>query len=391
MTLLAALLALFVGLNLGLLGGGGSILMLPILVYVVGLSPAQAVPLALLVVLTTSLSAFLQHARAGHARVRTGLLFGGAGMTGAALGGVLAPHLPTHALMGGFAILMIATGTVMLRGKSPALAERPPNGTARSLVQGAGIGVVSGLTGAGGGFLVVPSLAMFEKLPMREAIGTSLLVIALQSAAALAAHSFFYAPDFSFALPVVAAALVGSVVGSRYSAEVPQDKLRRWFAALIVVLGVVMGALQGVELLRALAASAWAPLAGGLLIGVASSLLWLTHGRIAGISGIVGGLTSAERGDRAWRVAFVAGLLGGGALMWLAVPGAFGRPRISLVAIAAAGLLVGVGTTLANGCTSGHGVCGISRLSKRSLIATSTFMVTAALTVFVTRHLVGGL
>jgi len=130
-------------------------------------------------------------------------------------------------------------------------------------------------------------------------------------------------------------------------------------------------------------------LAGGVLIGAASALLLLTHGRVAGISGIVGGLLAPARGELGWRAAFVAGLVGGGLLLRLLSPGAIGAPVAGAGAAIAAGLLVGFGSRLGNGCTSGHGVCGLSRGSIRSLAATLTFMATAAATVFVARHVLG--
>jgi uncharacterized protein len=133
-------------------------------------------------------------------------------------------------------------------------------------------------------------------------------------------------------------------------------------------------------------------LVGGLLIGLSSAGLLLLNGRIAGISGIFAGLFEPRQGDKGWRALFIAGLAAGAAAMVLLRPQAIRfellRPPALLVA---AGLLVGFGTRLANGCTSGHGLCGLSRFSPRSLIATATFMAAGALTVFVGRHLLGTL
>lgn len=130
---------------------------------------------------------------------------------------------------------------------------------------------------------------------------------------------------------------------------------------------------------------------GGILIGVSASLLLLWTGKEAGISGIVSGLLSRSAGDMALRVAFLLGLLAGGAALLAAHPSAFpatsGRP---LAVLAVAGLLVGYGTRLGNGCTSGHGVCGLSRGSARSFAATVTFMLTGALSAFAAGHLLGG-
>lgn len=133
----------------------------------------------------------------------------------------------------------------------------------------------------------------------------------------------------------------------------------------------------------------WSSLAGGVLIGLAAAMFALLNGRVAGISGVLGGLLKPVKGDIGWRVAFVSGLLIAPLLYLLVaeVP----RPQIDAgyAALVIAGLLVGVGTRYGSGCTSGHGVCGLSRLSPRSLAATAAFMGAGFLTVYVTRHLFG--
>ena len=128
----------------------------------------------------------------------------------------------------------------------------------------------------------------------------------------------------------------------------------------------------------------WTSLAGGVLIGLAAAMLVLLNGRIAGISGIVGGLVAARRGDTAWRVAFVLGLFAAPLVMLLYAT----APRIDAGAgtLVVAGLLVGLGTSYGSGCTSGHGVCGLSRLSPRSLVATAAFMAAGVATVYLARH-----
>jgi uncharacterized membrane protein YedE/YeeE len=131
-------------------------------------------------------------------------------------------------------------------------------------------------------------------------------------------------------------------------------------------------------------------IAGGALIGLSAAILWVANGRIAGISGILGGLLAPLNADFPWRAAFVAGILlapllyraSGGTLPDLATPA-------SLAVVLVAGVLVGFGTRLGSGCTSGHGVCGLARLSPRSLAATGVFMIAAAVTVYVVRHIVG--
>jgi uncharacterized membrane protein YedE/YeeE len=133
----------------------------------------------------------------------------------------------------------------------------------------------------------------------------------------------------------------------------------------------------------------WTALAGGLLIGLSAALFVLLNGRIAGISGILGGLLALPKGDSAWRVAFVLGLV----VSPLAFATVHTLPAVRVDAgtgtLVAAGLLVGLGTRYGAGCTSGHGVCGLSRLSPRSLVATAAFMLAGFATVFVVRHVLG--
>ena len=130
----------------------------------------------------------------------------------------------------------------------------------------------------------------------------------------------------------------------------------------------------------------WSSLAGGILIGIATSMFVLWNGRVAGISGVLGGLLKPVKNDVAWRVAFVLGLLA--APIVYALVAAVPQPTIDAgwIALLLAGMLVGLGTRYGSGCTSGHGVCGLSRLSPRSLIATLVFMGTGFVTVFVIRH-----
>ena len=132
-------------------------------------------------------------------------------------------------------------------------------------------------------------------------------------------------------------------------------------------------------------------LLGGALIGLSASVLLLTHGKVAGISGIYGGLLHRATNDRSFQLSFVAGLVVAGALLRLLAPAAFATTWSATLPITLiAGVLVGVGTRVGSGCTSGHGVCGLARLSIRSLAATGVFMTTGIVTVFVVRHLLGG-
>ncbi|EIV8661699.1 YeeE/YedE family protein [Vibrio parahaemolyticus] len=133
----------------------------------------------------------------------------------------------------------------------------------------------------------------------------------------------------------------------------------------------------------------WESLFGGILLGISATILLLVNGKIAGISGIMNGIMSPKKGDYSWRLLFAVGMIAGGLIsvlmLGVAVPS---TANLSLGMVIAAGLLVGIGTKLGNGCTSGHGICGMGRLSKRSIVATCVFMAVAGLTVFVRLHLV---
>ncbi|EGQ8136875.1 YeeE/YedE family protein [Vibrio parahaemolyticus] len=133
----------------------------------------------------------------------------------------------------------------------------------------------------------------------------------------------------------------------------------------------------------------WESLFGGILLGISATILLLVNGKIAGISGIMNGIMSPKKGDYSWRLLFAVGMIAGGLIgvlmLGVAVPS---TANLSLGMVIAAGLLVGIGTRLGNGCTSGHGICGMGRLSKRSIVATCVFMAVAGLTVFVRLHLV---
>lgn len=234
-----AVLAVVVGVTLGLLGGGGSILMVPLLVYVAGLDAKAAIATSLLVVGVTSAVSVFGHARAGRVRWRTGLIFGAAGMGGALVGGLIGGHLPGQLLMGAFAVMMVATAVAMLRGRkavdaSAAHKELP---IGRVLLDGAVVGLVTGLVGAGGGFLVVPALALLGGLPMAVAIGTSLLVIAMKSFAGLAGYLATVPIDWALTGVVTAAAVVGSLLGARLVAHIPAEALRRGFGWFVLAMG----------------------------------------------------------------------------------------------------------------------------------------------------------
>ena len=243
------LLAVLVGVALGLLGGGGSILTVPLLVYVAGLEAKEAIATSLLVVGVTSIAALVPHARAGRVRWRTGAIFGVAAMAGAYAGGRVAEFIPGTVLLVAFALMMVATAVAMIRGRradAGGPGEAAPDGSARELpvrlvlLEGVVVGLVTGLVGAGGGCLVVPALVLLGGLPMPVAVGTSLLVIAMKSFAGLAGYLSSVSIDWGLALAVTGMAVIGSVVGALLSGRVPQDRLRQAFGWFVLVMGVVV-------------------------------------------------------------------------------------------------------------------------------------------------------
>ncbi|PZG02039.1 sulfite exporter TauE/SafE family protein [Micromonospora deserti] len=277
-------LAVLIGISLGLLGGGGSILAVPLLVYVADLPAKEAIATSLLVVGVTSAVGVLPHARARRIRWRTGLVFGVAGMAGAYAGGRLAASVPAAVLLTGFALMMLATATAMIRGRRGTGGEPVPHElpVPRVVLDGVLVGLVTGLVGAGGGFLVVPALTLLGGLPMPVAIGTSLVVIAMKSLAGLAGYLSAVSVGWGLAAAVTAAAVVGSLAGGRLTGHIREEVLRPAFGWFVVVMGVLV---LGQQL-------------PGQLRG--DPLLWTAVAGLAGTVAAVALLAAGCRGGREW-------------------------------------------------------------------------------------------
>ncbi|ALV32263.1 sulfite exporter TauE/SafE family protein [Streptomyces sp. CdTB01] len=265
--------SLLIGVSLGVLGGGGSILTVPILIYLAGMETKEAIATSLFVVGVTSAAGVVSHARAGRVRWRTGLLFGLAGMTGAYAGGRLAEYIPGGVLLLAFALMMIATAVAMIRGRRQAPKkvhhELP---VLHVLLDGIVVGLVTGLVGAGGGFLVVPALALLGGLPMTVAVGTSLLVISMKSFAGLAGYLASVHIDWGFAALVTATAVVGSLLGGLLAGRIPQDALRKSFGWFVAVMGVfVLGQQISSDLRQTLLTSPWTWASVAAAAGIAFS------------------------------------------------------------------------------------------------------------------------
>lgn len=274
MLLIAVVLALVVGLSLGMLGGGGSILTVPILRYALGMEGHQAIAMSLFVVGVTSLGGLIPHARRGRVQWRTGIVFGGAGMLGAFLAGRVAHRVPAAFLLSGFALMMFATAFSMLReprdpaSSSAAAAAALP--LAKVLGEGLVVGAVTGLVGAGGGFLVVPALVLLGKLPMDLAVGTSLLVIAMKSFAGLAGFLGHTSLDPGLAASIGAAAVVGSVVGGALAGRVKAETLRKTFGWLVIAMAFFIVVQELASLLGHVPSPA---LAGAVAVGATALML----------------------------------------------------------------------------------------------------------------------
>ncbi len=239
---LVIILALLIGLLLGLLGGGGSVLTVPVLIYLLNVEPKTAFATSLLVVGTTSLIAMLGHARAGRVCIRTGLVFGLAGMLGAYGGGRLAAFIPGGILLLLFATLMFGTAFAMLRNRRAEDSVTEKNAplcpthlpVMAILFDGLLVGGMTGLVGAGGGFLIVPALNLLGGLRMHAAIGTSLLVIVMNSLAGLAGYIAHVHIDYHLAAVLTGFATLGSLIGGIFSNRIRANMLRRFFGLFVI-------------------------------------------------------------------------------------------------------------------------------------------------------------
>lgn len=233
-------LGFVIGLSLGLLGGGGSILTVPMLVYLVGQTPQAAVTASLAIVgANSALGAFFHRAQ-GTLDWRVALLFGGAGMIASYLSAGLSKLFSAAALLIAFAVLMILIGGLMLIRRTADHPHRSAASWPVVLASGAGVGVLTGFLGVGGGFLIVPALVMLIGLSMKTAIGTSLVIIAMNSLAGLLGHLTGAPLDGGLIVTFVGAGLIGTFAGARLSHRLPPDRLRAAFAVFVIGLALFL-------------------------------------------------------------------------------------------------------------------------------------------------------
>lgn len=261
MTVLAAPVALLVGLVIGGLGGGGAIITVPALVHLLGQNPHEATTSSLVIVGTTALIAVIPHARRGNVRLGQGLVFGLVGTAGSVAGSALSARLPDDALLLLFAALMVLVAVLMARKAlsptqdadpdepaEPMLTLRPltcecPR-VAKVVVTATAVGLLTGLLGVGGGFVLVPALVLALSLPMPVAVGTSLLVIAINSATAFTARVALTTEpmDWPLIATFTAIAIAGSLLGARVSGRLPARAQTGAFSALLVVVALFTAA-----------------------------------------------------------------------------------------------------------------------------------------------------
>jgi hypothetical protein len=244
----ALILGAVMGVLLGLLGGGGSILAVPALLYGVGMPLSAAVPTSLLVVGISSATGVLPRLRTGQVQWRIAAVFGVAGAATAFAGAAVNRLLPSWLVLTGFAVLMVAAAVRMLReqperGGDCALPDGGVNWRSclpKAIGAGAGVGFLTGLFGVGGGFLIVPALALLLGLPMTMAVGTSLVIVVLNSAAGFAAYLGDTDIDYAIAAAFAGTAIAGSLIAARFATRVPAGRLRRWFAYLVLTVAALV-------------------------------------------------------------------------------------------------------------------------------------------------------
>ncbi len=242
-------LGLLVGLSLGLLGGGGSILTVPIFVYIVGFDAKEAIAMSLAVVGATSLTGAIGHWRIGNVHIRVALVFGAVAMLGTFAGARLAVFFSGAAQLVLFAVVMISAAYFMFRGSVPGLGKAPiapldPDDRSIPVwllaLEGIAVGILTGLVGVGGGFLIVPALVLLAGIPMKQAVGTSLLVIAMKSTTGFLGYLGQVQIDWSFMGLFTVVAMTGIVAGTYLVRFVPQRLLRQVFAIVLLVMGAAI-------------------------------------------------------------------------------------------------------------------------------------------------------
>lgn len=245
MTVFGVVLALTVGVVLGLLGGGGSILAVPIFLYVFSIPPKPAIAMSLVVVGMSAFIGFLTHWRQGTVKVRIAAAFGALAMMGAFAGARVARFIPASVQLSLFAIFAFTAAVMMLRDsmrrqQPSTTAAAPIRFTTGLGVQAVGVGVLTALIGAGGGFLIVPALVLVANVPVKEAVGSSLLIIAMNATSGVAGYVGQVAFDWRLVAWFTSIASIGAIAGTRLVRRLPAARIKQAFAIMILVLGTYL-------------------------------------------------------------------------------------------------------------------------------------------------------
>ncbi|MFV0461941.1 MAG: sulfite exporter TauE/SafE family protein [Nostocoides sp.] len=244
-------LGVLVGLVLGALGGGGAIITVPVLVYLIGMSAHEATTASLVIVGVSAVIAAIGHARKGNVQFRTGVIFGSLGLIGTLTGSRISVLVTGDRLLVAFAVLLVVVAAIMLRktAKTPPRNEAAAEATAHPaapaspwwlvLAVATGVGLLTGFFGVGGGFVIVPALVLVLRMPMAQAVGTSLVVVTINSAVALASRlAGGISLDWPVVLAFTAGAMVAAYAGSHMSSALPARALQRAFAGLLIVVAL---------------------------------------------------------------------------------------------------------------------------------------------------------
>lgn len=240
MVVVEVALGLAIGLSLGLMGGGGSILTVPALVYIVGQTPQVAVTASLVIVGANSAAGVFFHRTHGTLNWQVAVLFGSAGMVMAYLGAGLSRLLPSEILMLLFALLMLFVGAFMILRQQMPDAQGNMHGWPVIVLSGGLAGLMTGFLGVGGGFLIVPALVLLVGLPMHQAVGTSLLIIAMNSLAGFLGHIGDISLDFAVIAIFAISGILGTYIGSRLAQHIRPRALSRFFALFIIILALYL-------------------------------------------------------------------------------------------------------------------------------------------------------
>ena len=254
MEIVGYIASVIIGISLGLIGGGGSILTVPVLVYLFGVEPVVATAYSLFIVGTTSLVGAVPKYKQGLVNLKTAIIFGIPSITAVFITRkFLVPLIPKHILTIGsfeitkpilimvlFAVLMVAASYSMIKNGVKETEDAGPQKFNYPMIiaEGAVVGILTGLVGAGGGFLIIPALVLFSKLPMKLAVGTSLLIIAAKSLIGFTGDLSHYEMDWKLLLIVTGAAVVGIFIGNALNKKLHGDRLKKWFGWFVLVMGI---------------------------------------------------------------------------------------------------------------------------------------------------------